>query len=149
MVSRIVPTRYNALPTRRYGAKRSSHAKSAHTAKPPQASAVPKSAAMKAGVTAATLMACMAATPCAGCSRARAFITKPENAKKTPAIIAQPKAAKRVNTKSKPSIIRGAQSFLKSPGSDVGDGRVPRVVGEGQKLGSGQFVELARVPVLR
>src|SRR5918997_4854788 len=65
MVSRIVPTRYNALPTRWYWAKRSSHAKTTHTAKAPQASAVPKSAAMKAGVTAATLMACMAATPCA------------------------------------------------------------------------------------
>jgi hypothetical protein len=60
---------------------------------------------MKAKVTAATLMACMAATPCSAGRRARAFITKAEKAKKTPAIIAQPRAARRVNTKSKPFII--------------------------------------------
>ncbi len=40
---------------------------------------------MNAGLIAATLIACMAATPSAGCSRARAFMTKLEKAKKTPA----------------------------------------------------------------
>jgi hypothetical protein len=39
-------------------------------------------------------------------------------------------AARRVSTKSKPSIIREALRLLKSPGPDVGVGRVPRVVGE-------------------
>ena len=45
---------------------------------------------MKAGVTAAPLMACMAATPCSAGRRAIASITKVEKAKKTPVIIPQP-----------------------------------------------------------
>jgi hypothetical protein len=42
----------------------------------------------------------MAAIPCAGWSRARAFITNVEKAKKTPAISPQPSAEKSFNVKS-------------------------------------------------
>src|SRR5918995_548795 len=169
MVGRIVPTRYSPTPTRRYGAKRSSHAKSAHTAEAPQARAVPKSAAMKAGVTAATLMACMAATPCSAGRRPRAFITKAEKAKKTPAPTPQPRAERRVSTKRKPSIIRDAPTSLPGPHPrcrwrrpPARSWRSPWARGPGhagrRRSGGrcgrprprpGRLVELPRVPVLR
>lgn len=47
---------------------------------------------MNAGVTATRLIDCMAAMPWTGCRRARAFITKLEKAKKTPAFSPQPRA---------------------------------------------------------
>jgi hypothetical protein len=66
---------------------------------------------MKAGVNAATLMACMVATPCAGCSRARAFITKLEKAKKTPAFSPQPRAVTKVNVKRNLSIVSASVAY--------------------------------------
>jgi len=57
------------------------------------ATAEPKSTAMKGGRTAVTLMACMAATPDAGVSLANPGITNEEKAKKTPPAVAQPNAA--------------------------------------------------------
>src|SRR6266536_5833943 len=45
-----------------------------------------------------TLIDCIAATPCAGAMRARAGITKLENAKKTPATSPEPSAAQKVKT---------------------------------------------------
>ncbi|WP_333127379.1 MULTISPECIES: hypothetical protein [unclassified Microcoleus] len=65
-----------------------------------QAAAVPNSAVINNGLIAVILMACMAAIPCAGWSRARAFITNVEKAKKTPAISPQPSAEKSFNVKS-------------------------------------------------
>jgi hypothetical protein len=50
--------------------------------------------------------------PCCAGRRARAFITKAEKAKKTPAIIAQPRSARRINTKRKPFIIGEILRFL-------------------------------------
>src|SRR3712207_5376892 len=108
--------------------------KNAHTAKAPQATAVPKRAAIKAKVTAATLMACMAATPFSAGRRAKAFITKAEKAKKTPAIIAQPRAARRVRTKRRPFIICEILRSLSSLAPDTGGSGVPRVVGEVLRL---------------
>jgi len=46
-------------------------------------------------------MACIATMLCVGWSPARAFITKVEKTKKTPAISPQPRAAKNFNAKSK------------------------------------------------
>ena len=43
-----------------------------------------------------TLIDCMAATPCAGGTRAKAFITKFEKAKKIPATRPEPSAAANV-----------------------------------------------------
>ncbi len=60
---------------------------------------------MNTGLITTTLMDCMAAIPALGGKRARAFITKAENAKKTPAISPQPSAATSVTAKSKASIV--------------------------------------------
>jgi hypothetical protein len=53
---------------------------------------------MNPGLTAATLMDCIAAMPCAAGSRDRPFMTKLENAKNTPAIDPQPMADTNVRT---------------------------------------------------
>jgi hypothetical protein len=100
----IVPSRYNAPPVSRYPAKGSPHTKNDETINAPQARAVPKSATINAGVIAATLIACMAAMPCRAGSRARAPITKAENAKKTPATTPHPRAATNVSANRKPPI---------------------------------------------
>jgi hypothetical protein len=56
-----------------------------------QHTAVPKNTA-KNHLFSTTLIDCMAATPCAGGTRAKAFITKFENAKKIPATSPEPSA---------------------------------------------------------
>src|SRR5918994_4888490 len=90
----------------RYAAKGSPHTKNDETISAPQARAVPKSAVIKTGVTAATFMACMAAMPCWAGRRARALITKAEKAKKTPAITPHPRAATNVSANRRPFIGR-------------------------------------------
>ena len=57
-----------------------------------QAAAVPRKAPKNQEFTTATLMDCIAAMPSSAGSRANAFITKVEKAKKTPAIVPQPSA---------------------------------------------------------
>src|SRR5262245_9928102 len=52
-----------------------------------------------------TLIDCIAAMPSAGASRARAFMTKDENAKKTPATSPQPSAATSVKAKRSWSVV--------------------------------------------
>jgi hypothetical protein len=58
---------------------------------------VPNRASMNPGLTAATLIACIATIPSAVCTRAIPFITKLENANTTPAIRPQPGAVPSVN----------------------------------------------------
>src|SRR5262245_48925639 len=60
----------------------------------------------------AALTDCMAAIPCSGWIRARAFMTKVEKAKKTPAISQQPSAESSVNANCKRSMFMGIQSVL-------------------------------------
>src|SRR5262245_48969559 len=81
------------------------HLDSEETARKKQAAAVPRNAVINNGLITTTLMDCMAAMPCAAGRRARAFITKDEKAKKTPAINPQPSAEKSVKAKSNLSII--------------------------------------------
>ena len=57
-----------------------------------QAATVPRKAPKNQEFTTATLMDCIAAMPSSAGSRASAFITKVEKAKKTPAIVPQPSA---------------------------------------------------------
>ena len=78
--------------------------KSDETISAPQARAVPKRTAMKAGVGAAALIACMAAMACGAGRRSRAFMMNAENAKKIPATTPQPRAAKNVSNPIKLSI---------------------------------------------
>ncbi|MCC5645401.1 hypothetical protein LC607_21120 [Nostoc sp. CHAB 5824] len=56
---------------------------------------------MNNGLIAVILMDCIAAIPSFGWSRVRAFITKVEKAKKTPATSPQPSAENSFNAKSK------------------------------------------------
>lgn len=98
-----------------------------------QAKAVPISATMNSGLITTTLMDCMAAIPCAGDKRVRAFIMKTENAKKTPAINPQPRADTSVRAVSKFSIIwqtteTRLPDTLTVP--DTGGGGRSRIVGE-------------------
>lgn len=65
-----------------------------------QAAAVPKNTPIKDGLITVILMDCMAAMPWGAGCRARAFITKDEKAKKTPAISPQPSAENNFNAKS-------------------------------------------------
>jgi hypothetical protein len=70
---------------------------------------------MNAGVTAMRLIDCMAAMPWAGCRRARAFITKLEKAKKTPALSPQPRAVATARAASNPSIVVPPQAAAAEP----------------------------------
>jgi hypothetical protein len=71
-----------------------------------EASAVPRKTKRKSGVMIFTLIACMAAMPCAGGRLASALIMKTENVKKRPVITALPSVAKKHVTKSQPAITR-------------------------------------------
>src|SRR5262245_16283079 len=93
-----------------YAAPGSWRLNSEETARRTQAAAVPRKAAINNGLITTTLMDCMAAMPCAAGRRARAFITKDEKAKKTPAINPQPSAEKSVKAKSNLSIILSLQA---------------------------------------
>src|ERR687897_309285 len=72
-----------------------------------QSAPVPNSAVMNAGVTAVTLIDCMAATPSRGRSSASAGMTKLEKAKNTPPFSPQPTAAAIVSAVTSPSIGSG------------------------------------------
>ena len=79
------PNRYSALPSSSSTAPSSGHSTNVTTAITAHSTADPMNTNMKGGRTAVTLIACMAATPCAGGSAASPRITKVENPQKTPA----------------------------------------------------------------
>ncbi|MEH1803890.1 hypothetical protein [Nostoc sp.] len=76
---------------------------------------------MNNGLIAVILMDCMAIMPSFGWSRARAFITKVEKAKKTPATNPQPSAVKSVKGKRKLStnIIKPPVNYCPTPYSQM------------------------------
>jgi hypothetical protein len=65
---------------------------------------------MKGGVTAATLIAFIAATPCAGGSVARPRMTKVEKPQNTPATRPVPSTPSTVSTKYGPSIMSASST---------------------------------------
>ncbi|EMF55288.1 hypothetical protein SBD_2602 [Streptomyces bottropensis ATCC 25435] len=70
---------------------------------------------MNAGVNALALIACIAATPCAGGNDASPFITNVENPQNTPATIAVPSSPSTVSTKYGPSIMSAPTSIPRIP----------------------------------
>lgn len=89
IVTTMVPITYDRLPASKYTLVAPRHSVTAPTATTRHAAAVPNSAIMNTGVTAPTLIDCMAAMPRAGAIRASARITNDENAKNTPPMAAQ------------------------------------------------------------
>jgi hypothetical protein len=94
-----------------------------------QAAAVPRKAPKNQEFMTATLMDCIAAMPSFAGSRANAFMTKVENAKKTPAIVPQPSAVTSVRMEVKPLYeiidgdgVRSVGGFAASPTNQLGEG---------------------------
>src|SRR3954454_21291863 len=79
------PNTYRALPTSSSTVPSSGHGTNVTTAITAHSTAEPANTAMNGGRTAVTLIAFIAATPCAGGSSASPLITNVENAQKTPA----------------------------------------------------------------
>lgn len=94
-----------------------------------QAAAVPRKTPKNQEFMTATLMDCIAAMPSFGGSRANAFMTKVENAKKTPAIVPQPSAVTSVRTEVKllneiidGEGVRSVDGFAVSSVNQLGEG---------------------------
>ncbi|CAL9606315.1 hypothetical protein SUDANB145_05525 [Streptomyces sp. enrichment culture] len=81
------------------------------TASTAHSSADPTNRTMNGGVTAATLIACIAATPRAGGSAASPRMTKAEKPKKTPATSPVPSTPSTVSAKYGPSIMMSAPAL--------------------------------------
>src|SRR5688572_3762422 len=98
IVTAKVPTTYNTAPNTRQAAPCSCQRHRESAASAAHASAVPANTLKKTRLSTTTLMDCIAATPRAGGKRSSAFITKFENAKKTPALSPEPSAHDSVRT---------------------------------------------------